>query len=360
MLAHDSIIAAGMKQTRDPNRKRQPTPFQQGDLVYLSTQNITFQKGLTQELIPKYIGLYKILQDYGNAFFKTELPTELKRRGVHDVFHSSLLRIHLSNDDRLFPGRKDSQLGHGPEVEEEWAIDEILSHHSAKGDTLFEIKWKARDITWLPSHEILHLQVLKNYLDVHGVDKINQLPPGKENPPVSNPQISLSSIEFQLSTSRLPLAKLLKHTTNLHFFSTGIYPMPFFHNPVTIRSLIDPKIDHHCYVINMGKCQQTLQNIAHPCFSKQGQQLIQAHTAAGVVYFHVAHLLKCIEYNTILRTHSVTQAICCPIPLGYDLFAKTWNVDVTNNTSLLFFSNMCLPYVLYFYLSEHEFTYRNT
>jgi hypothetical protein len=33
---------------------------------------------------------------------------------------------------------------------------------------------------------------------------------------------------------------------------------------------------------------------------------------------------------------------------------------VTNNMSLLFFSNMCLPYALYFYLSEHEFTYRNT
>jgi hypothetical protein len=51
--AHDSIIAARMKQTRDSNRKRQPTPFQQGDLVYLSTQNITFQKGLARKLIPK-------------------------------------------------------------------------------------------------------------------------------------------------------------------------------------------------------------------------------------------------------------------------------------------------------------------
>jgi hypothetical protein len=36
------------------------------------------------------------------------------------------------------------------------------------------------------------------------------------------------------------------------------------------------------------------------------------------------------------------------------------DMAVTNNTSLLFFSNMCLPYALYFYLSEHEFTYRNT
>jgi hypothetical protein len=34
--------------------------------------------------------------------------------------------------------------------------------------------------------------------------------------------------------------------------------------------------------------------------------------------------------------------------------------NVMNNMSLLFFSNMCLPYALNFYLSEHEFTYRNT
>jgi hypothetical protein len=35
-------------------------------------------------------------------------------------------------------------------------------------------------------------------------------------------------------------------------------------------------------------------------------------------------------------------------------------LSVTNNTSLLFFSNMCQPYALFFYLSEHEFTYRST
>jgi hypothetical protein len=33
---------------------------------------------------------------------------------------------------------------------------------------------------------------------------------------------------------------------------------------------------------------------------------------------------------------------------------------VTNNTPLLFFSDMCLPYAFYFYLSKHEFTCRNT
>ncbi|KAI0362871.1 hypothetical protein BV20DRAFT_925680, partial [Pilatotrama ljubarskyi] len=35
MAAHDSIIAARVKQTRDANRRRRPAPFAEGDLVYL-------------------------------------------------------------------------------------------------------------------------------------------------------------------------------------------------------------------------------------------------------------------------------------------------------------------------------------
>ena len=147
MSAHDSIIAARVKRTRDANRKRQQTPFHKDDLVYLSTQNITFQKGLARKLIPKFIGPYKILWDYGNSSFKLELPNELKQRGVHDVFHSSLLRIHISNDDWLFPGRQENQLRLGPEVEEEWAVEEVLSHHGSEGDIIFELKWKSGDIT---------------------------------------------------------------------------------------------------------------------------------------------------------------------------------------------------------------------
>ncbi|KAI9068659.1 hypothetical protein FKP32DRAFT_1561228, partial [Trametes sanguinea] len=35
MSAHDSVIAARVKQTRDSNRRRRPAPFVTGDLVYL-------------------------------------------------------------------------------------------------------------------------------------------------------------------------------------------------------------------------------------------------------------------------------------------------------------------------------------
>jgi len=111
MAAHDSLIAARVKQTRDANRRRRPSPFQEGDLVYVS----------------KYVGPYKILRDFGNNSYKLELSSELRRRGLHDVFHSSLLRIHEPNDDRLFPGRLDSQLFElEGDSEGEWAVDRVL------------------------------------------------------------------------------------------------------------------------------------------------------------------------------------------------------------------------------------------
>jgi len=99
MSAHDSIITARVKQTHNANRKRRVEPFTKGDLVYLSTKNITFPKGLARKLIPKYIGPFKILKDFGNHSFQLELTPNLQKRGVHDVFHASLLRVHVPNDD---------------------------------------------------------------------------------------------------------------------------------------------------------------------------------------------------------------------------------------------------------------------
>ena len=150
MSAHDSILAARMKQTRDANQRRQVIPFAEGDLAYLSSKNISFPKGLAQKLLPKYLGPYKILQDYGNSSFWLDLPPHLKHWGVHDVFHSTLLQIHIPNDDRLFPGCMDTQVAGETPTTNEWAVDHIRSHSGSRADTLFEILWKSGDVTWLP------------------------------------------------------------------------------------------------------------------------------------------------------------------------------------------------------------------
>nr|GAT47604.1 gag-pol polyprotein [Mycena chlorophos] len=129
LAAHDSIIEARVKQTRQANKHRKTVPFEKDDLVYLSTKNLSIPKKRSRKLVPKYIGPYRILEDYKNGTFKLDLPSELKRRGNHPAFHASLLRIHIPNDDRRFPGRQISQFtGIGDEDEHEWAVDRILSH----------------------------------------------------------------------------------------------------------------------------------------------------------------------------------------------------------------------------------------
>lgn len=319
MAAHDSIIAARVKQTRDANRKRQITPFRANDLVYLSTQNITFRKGLARKLLPKFIGPYKILQDFGNSSFKLELPPDLTKRGVHNVFHSSLLRIHIPNDDRLFPGRLDSQLGNSPEAEEEWAVDEILSHHGTREDTLFEIKWKAGDVTWLSHHQISHLQALRAYLDAHGVDEVGQLPPGKGNPPISDQNNSLDGIHLNLISFR-PHENLFKPDSSI-IFTPVPFPSTFVIAPTHLYSSL--------YITNPDMPSHL--DISHSRFHRQSRHLILIKNDSGPNHVvHVSHLWEAVQYSDYLLTQDVKHVHRRAAPVGYNLIAATWNTFTPN------------------------------
>jgi len=117
--------------TYEANKCCHPSPLTTGDLVYVSTKNISLPKGTVtaQKLTPKFIGPYKIIEDYHNNSYKIDLSSCLKQWGVHPVFHSSYLRIHVPNDDRLFPGRMEMQVADFREPKSEWAIqDKIISH----------------------------------------------------------------------------------------------------------------------------------------------------------------------------------------------------------------------------------------
>ena len=226
--------------------------------MYLSMKNISFVKGLARELIPKFIGPYKILQDF-------DLPPHLKQRGVHDVFHSSLLREHVPNDDRLFPGRMDTQLGLTPETEGEWAVEKILSHVGAKTDATFEIKWKSGDITWLPHYQITHLQALTDYLDLLGCQQINSLTSGAGRAPQDNPQIHLGTIS--LSTTVTTSAQL--HTfKELPFHS--FFDISFTASPLSSLPYTPPTSD--CWQSPIMPAARRpadgLRGINHACFTR--------------------------------------------------------------------------------------------
>ena len=69
MAAHDMIIANHIQQTFHANKKCCASDlYHVGDHMYLLTQNLTLPKGRARQLVPKYIGPYKVVKAHNEAF----------------------------------------------------------------------------------------------------------------------------------------------------------------------------------------------------------------------------------------------------------------------------------------------------
>jgi len=66
------------------------------------------------------------LTSYLHLFVPDQVRIELQSA----IFHSSLLRISIPNNDRLFPGRLN---------------DKVLSHQGSHADAKFEVLWTSGD-----------------------------------------------------------------------------------------------------------------------------------------------------------------------------------------------------------------------
>jgi hypothetical protein len=146
--------------------------------VYLSTKNISMPKGRARKLAPKYLGPFpitKVIKE--GATYQLGLSDELIKRGVNRSFHASLLRPHVPNDDRRFPGRLPMQIPGFGEKPDEWIVDSIVSHNGKGTNSEFLVKWKAGDKTWATYREVAHLIALDRYCEIMGVGHTSELPP---------------------------------------------------------------------------------------------------------------------------------------------------------------------------------------
>jgi hypothetical protein len=179
MAAHDAIIERRVKQTHHANKLRKDAPsYEVGDLVFLSTKNISIPKGRARKLVPRFIGPYKITAVHNDSSnVSLELPEDLKRRRVHHTFHSSLVKPFIDNDDERFPKRDTHVLydmGEGDVAE--WHVDEIIGHQwNSKGGLELRVQWTLGDVTWEPLQNCNELEALDRYLELHGVATPRQL-----------------------------------------------------------------------------------------------------------------------------------------------------------------------------------------
>ena len=192
LAAQDAIIDSRVHQTYHANKRRRDEnkvhgevePIQVGDKVYLSTENLNLPKGRARKLAPKYIGPYSVLEaDPASSTYLLELPADLAKRGIHPRFHVSVLRRYERNDDLLFPHRE-TQVAYdmGEPDDQEWLVDEIVSHRWVGNKIEFEVKWNYGDTTWEPYTTCKDLVALDNYLDQIGVKHWRALPKAATRP----------------------------------------------------------------------------------------------------------------------------------------------------------------------------------
>ncbi|KZP28202.1 hypothetical protein FIBSPDRAFT_729399, partial [Athelia psychrophila] len=127
------------------------------------------------KLVPKFIGPYLIIGDYGNESFKLELSRELAVHGLHNKFHSSLLHLHITNDYWCFPRRQLRQIVNLGNIEE-WAVSHINTWKGKGSEAQFSLIWKLGDCAWMPHHEVKHLTIFGQFLEAQGITNVKKLP----------------------------------------------------------------------------------------------------------------------------------------------------------------------------------------
>ncbi|KIK12994.1 hypothetical protein PISMIDRAFT_18298 [Pisolithus microcarpus 441] len=347
MDAHDMIMKTRVKQTVGANKKHQECLLVKGDLVYISMKNINLPKGMSRKFVPKFVGPYQILEDFGNNSYRVELPDNLKQRGIHNVFHSSLLRIHVPNDDQKFPGRQDDQILELGGSGREWAVDWILRHHGSHSDAMFEVLWVAGDKTWLPYDEVAHLKALADYFEVIGIDGIGNLKDvGDGGFSDNDPQpINIAHVRTNLkpNTTKLashihlidnpPLLIVTRAAPDVHEIDLHLLVPLVEHCRLAATSDLDPMLMNHSPHRHHHRSGVHRPELTPPSSSSQAQNLTQALDYSGLEAVKLAlseivtELTHLALTNPHMPNHSASRYMAEPDPrrnikrVSFDFFS---------------------------------------
>jgi hypothetical protein len=177
--AHDALIESHIQQTHYANCQCcKDDSFMAGNLIYVSTADLSLPKGQATKLLPKYIGPFKILKAHSDkSTYKVELPALLHARNLHNQLHRSKLRPYYANDDALFPHcEAHAFYDFSTPNDREQLVDEIIAHKWDDNNLMFQLCWNDGDTTWESHETCKDLQVLDEYLDLISIKKPYDLP----------------------------------------------------------------------------------------------------------------------------------------------------------------------------------------
>jgi hypothetical protein len=137
--AKSCLQAAQQRQKAYADLHRRDVEFKVGDLVLLSTKNLTMKMVGSSKLMPKYVGPFPVIKQVNKVAYKVKLPPSMK---IHDVFHVSLLNAY-KEDGSMQPPPPPTLV----DDELEYEVERILIHrdrhpvHGWKIKREFLVKW---------------------------------------------------------------------------------------------------------------------------------------------------------------------------------------------------------------------------
>ena len=143
-----NLEKAQKKQAEIANRHRAEVPFQVGDLVWLSSKNISTTRP-SKKLDYKRLGPFKITKQINPVAFELELPETYR---IHNVFHASLLTPYVENEfaNRTPPPPAPVEI----DGELEYEVEEVIKVKKGRGGKyVYFVLWSGYsrdDATWEP------------------------------------------------------------------------------------------------------------------------------------------------------------------------------------------------------------------
>ena len=93
--ARQRLRQAQRSQKHHADKRRREVSYQVGDRVLLATKHLRLAVP-SRKFADRYVGPFWVVSRIGEAAVKLDLSQSVLR-GIHDVFHVSLIRPHISN-----------------------------------------------------------------------------------------------------------------------------------------------------------------------------------------------------------------------------------------------------------------------
>ena len=112
-----------------------------GNLVFVSTADLSLLKGYAYKLLPKFVSPFKILNTQPSiSTYRVELLAQLQARNLHNWFHQSKICPYYTNDDMLFPYWEVHMFyDYGTPDNQEWLVNKIVAHKWDMGHLSFQV-----------------------------------------------------------------------------------------------------------------------------------------------------------------------------------------------------------------------------